>query len=372
MSSKAQQSLVSPDDQKVTFVELFFDLVFVFSVTQIVGFLHEGLTIGRVAEATLIFWLVWWAWTQFTWSLNAANTDHPYVEMMTLLATGVAFFMAVAVPFAFEEGALWFAVPYVLVRTIGLVIYAWCAADDAHRRAIRVFTSASALGLLTVLVGAYLGGAAQHWLWGLAIVSDVFAASVGGRQEGWSLRPAHFVERHGLIVIIALGESLIVAAAGLTAAPSDPDLIAVAILAVALACAIWWSYFPHLRVDLEHAMARASGSEQSTMARDAFSLAHFPMLCGIVGIALAIEEGILHPADPVPLSGRLALGSGLLLFLGGSALSSLRAVGRLPVVRLLGSILAAGAVVGLSSARPWLGLSIGLVGTVGIILAERR
>jgi low temperature requirement protein LtrA len=149
-------------------------------------------------------------------------------------------------------------------------------------------------------------------------------------------------------------------------------LIAVAVLAVGLACAIWWSYFPYLRVDLEHAMARVSGARQSSMARDAFSLAHFPMLCGIVGIAVAIEEGILHPADPVPLSARLALGSGLLLFLGGSALSFLRAVGKLLVVRLLVAAAVAAAIVGLGAARPWIGLSVGVAGTITVILAERR
>jgi low temperature requirement protein LtrA len=372
MSSKTLPSLVSPDDQRVTFVELFFDLVFVFSVTQVVGFLHEGLTLDRAAEAVLIFWLIWWAWVQFTWALNAANTDHPHVELMTLLATAVAFFLAVAVPFAFEDGALWFAVPYVLVRTIGLVVYVWVAVDEAHGAAVRLFATGSAAGFAAVLVGAYLGGAAQHWLWALAIGLDVLAASVAGRQAAWNLHPAHFVERYGLIVIIALGESLIVAAAGLTATPDDLDVVAVAILAVALACAIWWSYFPYLRVELEHAMARASGAEQSTMARDAFSLAHFPMLCGIIGVAIAIEEGLLHPAEPVPLPGRLALGGGLLLFLGGSALSTLRAVGKLPMLRLLVAITAAGVIVGLGAARPWLGLSIGLAGTVVIISGERR
>src|SRR5687768_14561646 len=104
------QTIVSPEDQKVTFVELFFDLVFVFSVTQVVGLLHDGLSWIVVGQAVLVFWLVWWAWTQFTWALNAADTTHPTVELGTLVATAVAFFMAVAVPEAFHDRALWFAV----------------------------------------------------------------------------------------------------------------------------------------------------------------------------------------------------------------------------------------------------------------------
>src|SRR5688500_8944320 len=117
------KSIVSPEDQKVTFVELFFDLVFVFSVTQVVGLLHDGLSWIAVGQAILVFWLVWWAWTQFTWALNAADTTHHLVALATLAATAVAFFMAVVVPDAFQARALWFAIPYVLVRVIGLALY---------------------------------------------------------------------------------------------------------------------------------------------------------------------------------------------------------------------------------------------------------
>src|ERR687892_1420470 len=128
----ASRSLVSPHDQKVTFVELFFDLVFVFAVTQVVRVFHHHPGWGGAAQAVLVFWLVWWAWTQFTWALNAADTTHHLVELGTLLATAVAFFMAVAVPDAFTGGALRFAVPYVVVRVLGLMLYGWVAeAADA-------------------------------------------------------------------------------------------------------------------------------------------------------------------------------------------------------------------------------------------------
>ena len=129
------QPISSPEDQSVTFVELFFDLVFVFSVTQVVGLLHGGLDWTVVGQAILVFWLVWWAWSQFTWALNAADTTHPFVQLGTLLATAVAFFMAVALPDAFGERALWFAVAYVLVRVIGLVLYAWVASEDSAQQA---------------------------------------------------------------------------------------------------------------------------------------------------------------------------------------------------------------------------------------------
>ncbi|MCH8246992.1 MAG: low temperature requirement protein A [Bacteroidetes bacterium] len=116
-------SIVSPEDQTVTFVELFFDLVFVFSVTQVVSFFHHGVSWSTAGSAVLVFWLVWWAWTQFTWALNAANTDHQHIQIAMLLATAIAFFMAIAVPDAFGNKALWFAIPYVMVRLVGLHVY---------------------------------------------------------------------------------------------------------------------------------------------------------------------------------------------------------------------------------------------------------
>jgi len=122
----AGRSVVSPHNQKVTWVELFFDLVFVFAVTQVVDILEKRFGLVAVIRALLVFWLIWWAWTQFTWALNAADTTHPHVELGTLIATAIAFFMAVAVPLAFEVQPLAFALPYVLVRGVGLYIYSSC------------------------------------------------------------------------------------------------------------------------------------------------------------------------------------------------------------------------------------------------------
>jgi low temperature requirement protein LtrA len=120
----SRQTITFPEDQSATFVELFFDLVFVFSVTQVVGLLHGEIHWRSAGQGVLVFWLVWWAWTQFTWALNAADTTHPFVELGTLAATAVAFFMPVALPDAFAGRALAFAIPYVVVRSIGLVLIA--------------------------------------------------------------------------------------------------------------------------------------------------------------------------------------------------------------------------------------------------------
>jgi low temperature requirement protein LtrA len=367
------QSISSPEDQNVTFVELFFDLVFVFSVTQVVSLLHGGLDTAVVGQAILIFWLVWWAWTQFTWALNAADTTHPLVQLGTLLATAVAFFMAVALPGAFGERALWFAITYVLVRAIGLAIYAWVASEDpAQRAAVRTWIVVSLGGLAAVLLGGLLDGAAQFWLWVAAILLDLVAAAIGGRLEGWNLHPEHFAERHGLFVIIALGETLIVAAARVTGASWTGNVIVVALLAVAITCGLWWSYFPRSKPVLDRALEAARGAAQSRLARDAFSLLHFPMLCGVVAYAFVVEEIVAHPDTPLALDGRLALAAALLLFLGGMALAIWRATRRLLMPRVVLTALTAVAVVVVSGANGQLTLAIALAGIVAVATIEQR
>lgn len=367
-----RRSIVSPEDQKVTFVELFFDLVFVFSVTQVVGVLHHHLDWGGVGQSIILFWLVWWAWTQFTWALNAADTTHPAVEIGTLAATGVAFFMAVSVPNAFGAGAFWFAVPYVLVRTIGLGLYAWvarAASPDQHA-AVRRFALVSVSGLIAVLAGGLVGGPLQYTLWGGAILLDVVAALVGANVDGWNLHPEHFGERHGLFVIIALGETLIVAAGGLSGAEITPDLLIVGALCVATACAMWWSYFACAKGEIDRAIEHATGIRQSQLARDAFSLLHFPLALGIIAFAVGIEEVVQHPDAALDLPGRATLGVGLFLFTVGMAAAWRRATGRWLGKRLVLCTATAAAVIGVGAVSPTVTLAIAFAGLTLLAVLE--
>ena len=368
----AASSIVSPEDQRVTFVELFFDLVFVFSVTQVVSLFHGHLTWAIAARALLAFWLVWWAWTQFTWALNAADTTHHRVAMATLLATAVAFVMAVALPRAFDGEAHWFAVPYVLVRLIGLVLYTRVAAADAEQRnAVRLFFTVSLGGLAAVLLGAF-SGQSLYLFWGLAIVLDVVAAAVGGQAEGWNLHAEHFGERHGLFVIIALGETLIVAATGVSRSEWTASMISGGLLTVAATCALWWSYFMRAKPVLDRALDRARGSARSTMARDVFSLIHFPMICGIIAYAAGVEEAAAHPGDVVSPAGRVALAAGVVLFVGGMAAAMWRADRRVLGARAALSLAAAGAVLFTPGLLPQFALGIVLVAVAAVAVLESR
>ena len=367
------RAITSPGDQSATFVELFFDLVFVFGITQIVGLLHHDLSWVGVGHAVLVFWLVWWAWTQFTWALNSADTTHPFVEFGTLVATAVAFFMAVAIPGSFEGQAVWFATAYVVVRTLGLWIYARVAsANPGQAAAVRLFSAASIAGLLAVLAGALVGGAMQIWLWSLAIALDVVAAVIGGSAHDWNIHAEHFAERHGLIVIIALGESLIVAAAGLAGVEFTGNVIAVAFLGVLISCALWWTYFPVAKPELEEALASAAPAVHGSLARDVFSLAHFPMLCGVIAYAVALEEAIAHPGDPLPASGLFALALGLVLFVGGTAFAMWRATCGTPVARIAIIVATAAALVLVSGQPAYVALAVALAGVALVAFLDER
>src|ERR687895_1200570 len=368
------RSLVSPDDQKVTFVELFFDLVFVFGVTQVVKLFHDGFTVGHTAQAILVFWLVWWGWTQFTWTLNAADTTHPLVELATLGATAIAFFMAIAIPSVFRGGALWFALPYVLGRVVGLLLYAQVAYanNPSQLAAVKRFSSISMSGLLAVLIGGVLGGSLLYVFWGIAILLDVFAATVGARSEHWQIHPEHFSERHALFVIIALGESLIVAAAGVASARWTGLLLTTGVLAVAATCALWWSYFVSARGRLEHALASCRGAVQSEMARDAFSLVHFPLLFGVILYAAVIEEAVLHPDHHLAFAARLALGTGIALFVGGTGLALWRCGARPSWLRVALPVTPLAALVPPFASLPAAALALALAAVAAASLLERR
>jgi low temperature requirement protein LtrA len=296
VSTDARRGVRAAGPQAVTFVELFFDLVFVFAVTQITAKTAHDLTPGGVFRAVLLGWLIWWAWTQFTWTLNPADTTHAGVRVLTLAATAAAFVMAASVPRAFTGEAIWFALPYVVVRGLGLGLQLVVEGDAANRTAATRWAGASVVGLVLVLAGALLDPGLRSWAWLAAIIADLAAATLAGRRGAtWSLHPSHLAERHGLIVIIALGESLIVAGTAVAGEAISPGLLATVGAAIVVACLLWWTYFGWLKEALEHRFAAVAPDDRGALARDAFSLAHFPLIGGIVGFAVAIEETVAHP-----------------------------------------------------------------------------
>lgn len=368
------KSLAVPhDNQSADFVELFFDLVFVFAITQITHLTVDHLGVAQVLKSALVFWLLWWGWTQFTWALNAANTRHPVVRMVTLIATAVAFVMATAIDQVFTDGVMWFAVSYVLIRLLGLGLFLVVTRRGAeHRSAVVGWALLSLAGMTTVLVSTLVSETARLW-WLLATIGlDMGAGFIAGRSEGWYLRVGHFVERHGLIVIIALGESLIVAASAVTAEERSLDLLVSGGLVVLVTCLLWWSYFAWTQEHIEEALLEKTGATRARLARDVFSFMHFPLICGIIGVAIGFEKILGHPHDPLSVPVALALGGGVVLFVGFTAASVWKSSGVLLTTRL---VLLAGSMVGVLLSigyNPSLALGIISAGLAVTVVKEWR
>ncbi|MDX1438931.1 MAG: low temperature requirement protein A [Rubricoccaceae bacterium] len=367
----SRRSLLSSEDQGATFVELFFDLVFVFAVTQVTGFLHHDLTPAGIGKAVLIFWMIWWAWTQFTWALNPANTDHAIVRLWTLVATGVAFIMALSVQDAFGDGGLLFAGSYVAGRVIGLVLYYTVASERPElTHAVRRFGLFSLGGLTLAVAGGFVDPDIRPYVWLTAVLLDMGAALIGGRTSGWGLHPGHFAERHGLFVIIALGESLIVAGVAASDQPFSTPLLLVVLGAVAVSCLLWWSYFGWLKEDLEKAFSEREGVDQSRFARNAYSFVHFPLIGSIIAVAIGIETMVAHPTEALEVEALAAFAAGIVLFVCSAAFAWWLARGRLLWQRSLIVLVMAAGLLFLPSLTPLGVLGIASVAMLLILVVE--
>lgn len=374
MIATPRRGVRASQPQGVTFVELFFDLVFVFAVTQITARTASDLTVEGVLQSILVGWLIWWAWTQFTWTLNPADTTHIWVRVLTLAATAAAFVMAASVPRAFTSEAIWFALPYLVVRLLGLglQVRVEMEREGADHAAVYRWAGASLVGLALVLLGALVDPGLRSILWLGAIGADFAAATIAGRAATWDLNPAHVAERHGLFVIIALGESLIVAGAAIAGAELAPGLVAAVGASIVIACLLWWTYFGWLSEALAHRFAAADPRRLGPLARDAFSFAHFPLIGGIVGFAVAVEETVVHPDDPMTGPVLAALGVGVALFVASSALS-LRTlggpvlIGRLATLALMAMGLV---IVGVMRTPPVVPLGVVAAALLAIVLVE--
>jgi low temperature requirement protein LtrA len=374
MVGPTRGSIRATEAQPVTFVELFFDLVFVFAVTQLTALTAHDLTPGGILRSVLLGWLIWWAWTQFTWTLDPADTTHPTVRVVTLAATAVALVMSASVQQAFTADALWFAVPYVVVRLLGMGLQIQVELErvgESHAGVIR-WVSFSVVGLILVLVGAVADPSIRPWIWLLAIVADVLAAAVAGRNAVWDMDAGHISERHGAFVIIAIGESVILAGTVVANVERSIALEAAAGAAIVVAALLWWTYFGWLKEALEHAYAGVPPERNGPVARDAFSLAHFPLIGGIVGFAVALEGIGTHPDEPMAAPVLAALGVGVALFVGSSALSLRLAGGPLLIPRLgiLALMLAAFVLLATLHIPPVWPLVVVAIALVGIVLLE--
>jgi low temperature requirement protein LtrA len=325
-------------------VELFFDLAFVFAFSQLVGVLVEHPDWSTVGEAALVFVLLWLPWAQFAWAANAVPGNARDVRVVFLVATAASVPMAAAVSSAFGDGGPLFAIPLAVILLTGIGLMVIALEDDpevaAHYRSSTVaYAVPNVVAAAVIVLGGFLdeGARVAAWLVGVAIV---LGATIRAGDADWILRAGHFAERHGLIVIVALGEVIVAIGKPLVDSLEEgagiPGESVVALTASGVfAGLLWWSYFDRPQPALEHRVEETDPAERARLARDVYTYAHLPIVAGVVAAAAALEEITLHPGDPLPTPFRLMMVGGLLLFFGGVDLAVQRAFRIVALERLV-------------------------------------
>ena len=325
----------------VTPLELFFDLVFVFALTQVTALLADDLTGAGLARGLAVLTVVWWAWVGYAWLTNTVRIDDDVTSRLVLLfAMAAMLVVGLATPSAFGDAAIIFGVAYLVVRVLHLLLYAAVTrSDPAVFRAVLRLAPGMLTGATLILIAGFLPpGPVRGLLWAGAIAVDLAAPFISG-TSGWKVDAAHFAERHGLIIIIALGESLISIGVGAAGEPLTSGLLTAATLGVILIAGMWWLYFDVVAVAAERMLASLSGRARAAMARDSYSYLHLPMVAGIVLVALGLKKSLLHLDEPLKAIASIALFGGLALYLVAHLAFRLRNMGTLNIQRLVASVI---------------------------------
>ena len=335
---------MAENEPRVTPLELFFDLVFVFALTQVTAMLAADPSWEGLARGMLVLAALWWAWAAYAWLTNEVSGEDGRARLVVFVSMGAMILVGLAVPGAFGDDALLFALAYAVVR-IGHLGLFWVAgrADPGVRRAVVTLLPTATVGPALLVAAAFTDGLVQGALWVLALAIDYGGPLVRG-VSGYRLHPHHFAERFGLIVIVALGESIVAIGVGAAEEPMDLAIGTAAVLGVAAVAALWWAYFDVVAVVAERRLAEAQGDERAELARDAYAYLHLPMIAGIVLFALGLKSTLAHVDEPLETVPALGLGGGVALYLAAHVLFRLRNVGDLNVPRLVVAAIALGAV----------------------------
>ncbi len=324
-------------ERRTSYLELFFDLVFVFAITQVTALILHDLSAGGIARGALVLGLVWWAWGGFAWMTNAVDVESAGVRIVFLGCALASFFVALAVPRAFDADELWFALPYLVLRVLHVGLYSWgLRSDRAHQHAIVRLAPFFLVGPLIVLAGGFVEDPnlrAAIWVLGLAI-------DTGGAltASGFRVSASHFAERYALFVIIALGESIVAIGVGAGSLDHDFTFAATVTIAFAGVAALWWAYFDIIALAAERSLRLADDLTRPALARDVFSYFHYPAILGIILYAVAAEKTVAHPEDPLSTPARAALGLGFAFFLLSATLGRYRVLRRIAWERVAGGI----------------------------------
>jgi len=326
------------NEERVTPLELFFDLVFVFALTQVTGFISDDPTWSGLVKGLLVLGVLWWAWAAYAWLTNTINPDEGEIRLAMFGAMGAMLIASLAVPDVFGDDAFLFACAYALVRIAHLALYAFAGRGDRDLiAAVARLAIGSSFGIGLLFAASALDGPAQVAVWALALGIDLAGVYLGGGR-GWRLSAGHFAERHALIVIVAFGESIVAVGVGATS-DLDAGVVTAALLGIVIAAGLWWAYFDVVAIVAERKLRETTGNAQLAMARDSYSYLHLPMVAGIVLLAVGIKKTLEHVGDPLKPVPAVALCGGVALYLVAHLLFRLRNVRSLNRQRLVASIL---------------------------------
>jgi low temperature requirement protein LtrA len=301
-------------EERVTPLELFFDLVFVFGITQVTGLMSDDPTWSGLGHGLLVLAALWWAWAAYAWLTNTLNPDEGAVRLAMLAAMAAVLLVALAVPEAFGDAGILFGLAYMVVRLLHLVLYMIAGKQDRDLLgAVLRMLPTSSFGPALLIVAGFLDGSAQAALWMGALAIDYLGVLIG-RGRGFQVSPVHFAERHHLIVIIALGESIVAIGIGAAGLPLTTGVVMAATLGMAVIAVLWWAYFDVTAIAAQRYLGRVGGVARATLARDYYSYLHLPMVAGVVLFALGLKKTIENVADPLATIPAAALSGGLALY----------------------------------------------------------
>jgi len=332
--------------QRASTLELFYDLVFVFAITQVSHLLLEHLTWSGAGQALIVLLAVWWSWNYTTWTTNELDTETIPVRLLLLALMLISLLMSVAIPEAFGEHALLFAGSYVAIQVARHMFLTFAAAEPGtieRERAGRILAWFVAAGVLWI-AGALAEGQARTVLWLAALALDYGAPLVlfwvpgRPRLEGatWNVGTEHFAERFGLFIILALGESIVLIGATTSESDLAPATIVALVMAFLSSAAIWWLYFTSVVRLGEHYLAVSE--DRTTLARDGYTYLHVVFAAGIIVAAVGDELVIAHPTEVLPPQEVAAVAAGPAIYLFALTLFGYRLTGTLSKRKLLGTL----------------------------------
>ena len=336
---KPRPDAETDQEQRVTPLELFFDLVFVLSFTQVTATIADDPSWAALGEGLLILAAVWWAWAAYGWLTNAIDADENLNRIAIFSAMAAMLIVSLAIPEAFGDQGLLFGCAYFFVRAMHLFLYVRNTRredDTGNLEAITRLAPGLLLGSALLIVAGALDGGARTSIWIVAILIDWSTPLLFG-NAGFHLHPGHFAERHGLIVIIALGESIVAIGAGAGFELEAGEVVG-AVLAIAAVAALWWAYFDIVAIVAERRLTEAPFGEQAPLARDSYSYLHYPMIAGIVLLAVGLKKTEAAIDEPLKTVPAVALCGGVALYLLAHIAFRYRNVGTLNRHRLLATV----------------------------------